>query len=107
MAIRFYEAAAAAKEPKGKYASAREMLDDLPAIIKQCYGPDGVTIASHMLARRKGQWRRSEREWFDRMIAFAGRALQNQDLAPEVRASWEVMAVIGWVVDAAEKQLAL
>ena len=34
----FYDAAMAAPEPKGEYATAHEMLDDLPATVMHNYG---------------------------------------------------------------------
>lgn len=104
---KFHEVAKAAKEPRGNYATAREMLDDLPAIIKQYFGADGVNVADKMLIYRRGQWRRSGRRWFNSMYGFACKVLQSEDLAPDVRAGWEVVAVIGRVVDAAEKGMVL
>ena len=106
-APKFHEAADVAKEPIGSYATARELLNDLPAIIKQCYGVDGVNIASHMLRYQNGRWCRSNREWFDRRVAFAVNALRNPDLAPDLRAHFESIALIGRAIDAAERKQAL
>jgi hypothetical protein len=101
---RFRDAAEAAKEPIGNYATALELLDDLPAVIKHCYGSAGVTIAGHMLRRRKTRWYRSNPPALvDKTAAFAANALRNQDLSPDLRPSFEMMALVGWLVDAAAK----
>jgi hypothetical protein len=53
----FYDAATASKAPKGEYASAREMIDVMPAIIMHNYG--------EAVRARSTAWSRSTRTTFD------------------------------------------
>jgi hypothetical protein len=100
----FYSAAMASKEPRGDYATAREMLDDLPAIVMQQYGKEGAATASCMIKRHKKGWGRSDRDWFDRTVAFAANALRNPDLTPDMKVHFELMVFIAGVFDAAVKR---
>lgn len=55
----FYDAAMAAKAPKGEYATARDMLDDLPAIIMRNYGEAGACTVNNLVRYQDG-WRRTD-----------------------------------------------
>ena len=100
----FEAAARVGNEPTGDYATAREVLDDLPAIVMKRFGAGGVRIASYMVKRYGNEWRRTDRQGFKRKLAFAATALCNPDLSPDQRAHFEVMVLIGGVFNAAEKQ---
>jgi hypothetical protein len=97
----FYKAALASKAPKGDYATAREMLDDLPAIIMQQYGKEGAATASCMIKRHKKGWGRSDCKWLTRSAVFAANALQrNPALTPDMKSHYEVAVFVAWLFDA-------
>jgi hypothetical protein len=97
----FYKAALASKEPRGDYATAREMLDDLPAIIMQQYGKEGAATASYMIKRHKNRWGRSDCKWLTRNAAFAANGLQrNPDLTPDMKSHFELIVFVAWVFEA-------
>jgi hypothetical protein len=97
----FHEAAMAAKEPKGEYANAREMLDDLPAIIMHNYGEAGARTVDGLVKYKNG-WRCSDPYWCTDHAAFAARWLQRHpDLPPELKAELEVIVFIAWLFEAA------
>jgi hypothetical protein len=103
----FYEAAVASQEPRGNYSTALELLDDLPAIVMKRFGTDGARVVAYMVKRSGDVWRRSDRQWFEQTVAFATNALRNPDLGPDQRAHLAVVALVGGVFDAVEKQKAL
>jgi hypothetical protein len=101
----FYSVATTSAPPKGEYASAREQLADLPAIIFACFGEDGArTVAWLVAPHKKNSWRRSDRGFFERQVAFAARALHNADLSPEMRAHFTAIVLTAAIFDAVEKE---
>jgi len=96
----FYKAAMASKAPKGEYATAREMLADLPAIVMHNYGEPGALTVNNLVRYQNG-WRRFDCKWLTGRAAFAAQALQrNPDLTPDVKAHFELIVFVAWVFEA-------
>jgi hypothetical protein len=89
-----------AKEPRGEYASTREMLDDLPAIIMRNYGEAGALTVGGLVKYKNG-WRCSDPQWFAGHAAFAGSWLQcHPDLPPKLKAEFEAIVFVAWLFEA-------
>jgi hypothetical protein len=99
----FYSVAMSSAPPRGYYATARELLDDLPAIVMAVFGEKGARRVSNLVKRHSNGWQRRDRKWITAMAALAANGLSHSELPPDLKADFELIVLVAGAFDAVEK----